>query len=162
MSKKCFVLRLTGWKSDKNRHQPHVMPTNNVQISQPITGRLFTNVNIFLFNSRGNQHEELQIFKIWYTCHEMQTYITKLQNTGTRRRVALARNDVSDESVASIIRVRRISEVGTILAVTSNCSTLRRNVHCMRKEAIEWDVLNEGREGDFLYCVFLLLWRYSR
>jgi hypothetical protein len=43
------------------------------------------------------------------------------------RRVALVRTDVSEELRASFIRVRRIGELGTTLAVTSNRSTLRRN-----------------------------------
>jgi hypothetical protein len=38
----------------------------------------------------------------------------------------LVRTDVSEELRASIIRVRRIGELGT-LAVTSNRRTLRRN-----------------------------------
>jgi hypothetical protein len=42
------------------------------------------------------------------------------------RRVVLIRADVSEELSASIIRVKRIGEVGT-LAVTSNRRTLRRN-----------------------------------
>jgi hypothetical protein len=41
--------------------------------------------------------------------------------------MALVRTDVSEEHIASIIRVRRISELGTMLPVTSNQSTLRRN-----------------------------------
>jgi hypothetical protein len=36
------------------------------------------------------------------------------------RRVALVRTDVSEEPTASIIRVTRIGEVGTTLAVTRN------------------------------------------
>jgi hypothetical protein len=43
------------------------------------------------------------------------------------RRVALVRTDVSDELSASFIRVRRIGELGTALAVTNNQRTLRRN-----------------------------------
>jgi hypothetical protein len=42
------------------------------------------------------------------------------------RRVALVRTDVSEEPIASIIRVVRIGELGT-LAVSSNGRTLRRN-----------------------------------
>jgi hypothetical protein len=42
------------------------------------------------------------------------------------RRVALV-TDVSEEFIASIIRVIKISELGTTLAVTSNRRTLRRN-----------------------------------
>jgi hypothetical protein len=40
------------------------------------------------------------------------------------RRVALVRTDVSEERRASIIRVTRIDELGTTLAVTSNRRTL--------------------------------------
>jgi hypothetical protein len=43
------------------------------------------------------------------------------------RRVVLVRNDVSEEVIASLIRVTRIGELGTTLAVTSNRRTLRRN-----------------------------------
>jgi hypothetical protein len=41
------------------------------------------------------------------------------------RRVALVRTDVSEELSASFIRVTRIGELGTTLAVTSNRPTLR-------------------------------------
>jgi hypothetical protein len=40
-------------------------------------------------------------------------------------RVALVRTDVSEERVASIIRVTRIAKVETTFAVTSNRRTLR-------------------------------------
>jgi hypothetical protein len=43
------------------------------------------------------------------------------------RRVALVRTDVSEELSASFIRVTRIGELGTTLAVTSNRRTLRSN-----------------------------------
>jgi hypothetical protein len=43
------------------------------------------------------------------------------------RLVALIRTDVSEERIASIIRVITIVELGTMLAVNSNRSTLRRN-----------------------------------
>jgi hypothetical protein len=43
------------------------------------------------------------------------------------RRVALVRIDVSEELGASFIRVARIGELGTTLAVTSNRRTLLRN-----------------------------------
>jgi hypothetical protein len=39
------------------------------------------------------------------------------------RRVALVRTDVSEECIAYIIRVTRMSELGTTLAVTSNRSS---------------------------------------
>jgi hypothetical protein len=48
---------------------------------------------------------------------------------GVLHRVALVRTDVSEECSASIIKVIRICELGTTLAVTSNRRTLpRKNV----------------------------------
>jgi hypothetical protein len=46
-------------------------------------------------------------------------------SSGLLRRVALVRTDVSEELSASFIRVTRISELETTLAVTSNRRTLR-------------------------------------
>jgi hypothetical protein len=43
------------------------------------------------------------------------------------RRVALVKTDVSEERSTSFIRVTRIGELGTTVAVTSNRRTLRRN-----------------------------------
>jgi hypothetical protein len=48
-------------------------------------------------------------------------------SSGMLRRVALVRTDVSVELSASFIRVTRIGELATTLAVTSNRRTLRRN-----------------------------------
>jgi hypothetical protein len=39
----------------------------------------------------------------------------------------VVRTDASEESLASLIRVTRISELGTMLALTSNRSMLRIN-----------------------------------
>jgi hypothetical protein len=47
---------------------------------------------------------------------------------GILRRAALVRTEVSEELSASFIRVTRIGELGTMLAVTSNRRTLQRNV----------------------------------
>jgi hypothetical protein len=44
-------------------------------------------------------------------------------------RVALVRTDVSEEISAPFIRVTRIDELGTTLAVNSNRSTLQRNTN---------------------------------
>jgi hypothetical protein len=49
-------------------------------------------------------------------------------SSGMLRHVALVRSDVSEELSASFIRVTRIGELGTTLAVTSNRRTLRRKV----------------------------------
>jgi hypothetical protein len=48
------------------------------------------------------------------------------------RRVALVRTDVTEELSASFIRVTRIGELGTTLAVISNGHTLRRNTKLRR------------------------------
>jgi hypothetical protein len=50
------------------------------------------------------------------------------------RHVPLVRADVSEEISASIIRVTRIGELGTTLAVTSNGRTLGVSVSPMRYE----------------------------
>jgi hypothetical protein len=46
-------------------------------------------------------------------------------SSGMLHHVALVRTDVSEERIASLIRVTRIGELGTALAVTSNRRTLR-------------------------------------
>jgi hypothetical protein len=51
----------------------------------------------------------------------------RLTLSGMLRRVALVRTDISEELSASFIRVTRIGELETTLAVTSNRRTLRRN-----------------------------------
>jgi hypothetical protein len=48
-----------------------------------------------------------------------------MQELKMLRRVAVVRTDVSEELSASIIRVTRIGELGTTLAVTSNRRTLK-------------------------------------
>jgi hypothetical protein len=50
------------------------------------------------------------------------------------RHVALVRTDVSEELSASIIRLTRIGELGTVLAVTSN-----RHIHFLLKS---WVIQN--------------------
>jgi hypothetical protein len=50
-----------------------------------------------------------------------------MPSSGMLRRVALVRTDVSEELSASFIRVLRIGEIVTTLAVTSNRRTLLRN-----------------------------------
>jgi hypothetical protein len=51
-------------------------------------------------------------------------------SSGMLRLVAFVRADVSEERSASFIRVTRIGELGTTLAVTSNRRRLRRNTKC--------------------------------
>jgi hypothetical protein len=48
-------------------------------------------------------------------------------SSGMLHRVALATTEVSEELSASFIKVTKIGELGTTLAVTSNRRTLQRN-----------------------------------
>jgi hypothetical protein len=57
--------------------------------------------------------------------------LQRMMFSGFLRRVALVRTDISEELIASFIRVKRLSELGTTLAVTCNRRTLRRNTACV-------------------------------
>jgi demethoxyubiquinone hydroxylase (CLK1/Coq7/Cat5 family) len=59
------------------------------------------------------------------------------------RRVALVRIDVSEERIAFIIRVTRIGELGTSLAVASNQSTRMPSVMLRRVALVRADVSEE-------------------
>jgi hypothetical protein len=50
------------------------------------------------------------------------------------RRVTLVRTEVSEELSTSFIRLTRIGELGTTVAVTSNRRTLRRNFFTLMKK----------------------------
>jgi hypothetical protein len=52
-----------------------------------------------------------------------ELFIWRMPSSGILRRVALVRTDVSEELSASFIRVTRIDEIGTTLAVTANRRT---------------------------------------
>jgi hypothetical protein len=54
-----------------------------------------------------------------------------MASSGMLRRVALVRTDVLEELSASLIRVTRIDELGTTLAITSN----RRKLVFLRSES---------------------------
>jgi hypothetical protein len=71
------------------------------------------------------------------------------------RRAALVRTDVSEELSASFIRVARIGELGTTLAVTSNRRTHWRNTNLTRV------TLRNIREDAILHnlndCIYILI-----
>jgi hypothetical protein len=67
-----------------------------------------------------------------------------MSSSAMLRRVALVRTDVSEELGASIIRVTRIGELGT-LAVTTNRRTLRRNTRAIRCNNPEDGILHSYR-----------------
>jgi hypothetical protein len=74
------------------------------------------------------------------------------------RRVALVRTDVSEEFIASFIRVTRIGELGTTLAVTSNrCTLWQRAVltRATRRNIPEDTILQQT--GHYYYVVFTFL-----
>jgi hypothetical protein len=56
-----------------------------------------------------------------------------MASSGTLRRMALERTDVSEERSTSLIRVTRIGELGTTLAITSNRRTLQRNTSVLTR-----------------------------
>jgi hypothetical protein len=60
-------------------------------------------------------------------CQHMSTksgYTWRMPSSGMWRRVTFIRTDVLGEHIASFIKVKRISELGTMLVVTGNWSTL--------------------------------------
>jgi hypothetical protein len=52
-----------------------------------------------------------------------------MPSSGMLRSVTLVRTDVSEEHITCSFRLKIISELETTLAVTRNCSTLRRINH---------------------------------
>jgi hypothetical protein len=77
--------------------------------------RNYTKLTLKSFCSRGYERRATT-YRLW-----------RMASSGMLRRVALVRTDVSEELSAFFIRVTRIGELGTALAVTSNWRTLRRN-----------------------------------
>jgi hypothetical protein len=83
--------------------------------------------------------------------------------SGALRRVALLKTEVSEESIASIIRVTRIGEIGTTLAVTSNWSTLRFSetpvvTRATRRNIQEDDILHSYRSDNLKSYIALTGW----
>jgi hypothetical protein len=78
-------------------------------------------------------------------------------SSGRLRRVALVRTDVSEEFSASFIKVTRIDELGTMLAVTSNRRMLRRNTTCNLIDAIK----EVGIEVNAEKSKYMLVSRYQ-
>jgi hypothetical protein len=75
-----------------------------------------------------------------------------MPSSGMLRRVVPVRTDVSEELSASIIRVTRIGELGTTLAVTSNRRTLRRNIKYVRFEVFTAVTMKNGVFCDVTPC----------
>jgi hypothetical protein len=75
------------------------------------------------------------------------------------RRVAHVRSDVSEELSASFIRVTRIGELGTTLAVTSDRRTLRRNTRATRSNIPEDTILHSLRRQTLKSYTISFLYR---
>jgi hypothetical protein len=85
--------------------------------------RLFA-VETTLFKFVCGWDDAVHICTIWGFSRR---WLWRMASSGMLRRVALVRTEVSEELSASFIRVTRMGEPGTMLAVTSNRRTLRRN-----------------------------------
>jgi hypothetical protein len=66
------------------------------------------------------------------------------------RRVTLVRTDVSEELSASFIRVTRIGELGTTLAVTSN----RRTSHGVTSKKTPFFIVTAVKTSNLISVVF--------
>jgi hypothetical protein len=69
-------------------------------------------------NSMAIKPYNLSMWITWNKCFR------RIVSSGMLHRVALVRTDVSEERIASFIRVTRIGELGTTLAVTTNRRTV--------------------------------------
>jgi hypothetical protein len=74
--------------------------------------------------------ETWSVFSSMWDLRFSQRWLGRLLSSGMLRHVALVKTDISEELSASIIRVTRIGELGTTLAVTSNWCMLQRNTKC--------------------------------
>jgi hypothetical protein len=73
-------------------------------------------------DSTGVQQRCIVIGVTGYNLRFSRRWLWRLPSSGVLRHVALVRTDVSEELSASIIRVTRIGELATTLAVTSTWS----------------------------------------
>jgi hypothetical protein len=78
-------------------------------------------------------------------------------SSGMLRRATLVRTDFSEEPSAKIIRVKRIGERGTTLAVTSNRRMLRRNIMWGRYVPPKRQFLQEPHDVTYQKTAFFVL-----
>jgi hypothetical protein len=78
----------------------------------------------------GNDNVFIASHKVWSSARKQilqQLSAWRMPSSGMLRYVALVRTDISEEHCNSVIRVTRMSEPGTTLAVSSNQRTLQRS-----------------------------------
>jgi hypothetical protein len=83
-----------------------------------------------------------------------------MASSGMLGRVALVKTDVSEEPSASFIRVTRIGELGTTLAVTSNRRTLQQRESVARPQRV-WVVKTRVNKNKlFITFIFRALAKF--
>jgi hypothetical protein len=88
-------------------------------------------------------------------------WIKRMASAGMLRRVASVRTDISEELSNSLIRMTRIDELGTMLAVTSYRRTLRRNTKWTRatRRNIPGDAILHSHRSEIFKSYKLLIIR---
>jgi hypothetical protein len=148
-----FITRITPFAFREIRlgYLQNTKPETEFEMSPLSKSRDFWTLSIV----RNTKWQKTQRYENWICFRTMSTY-------GMWRRVVLVRTDVSEEHIASIFRVKIISEVGTTLKLTSNCITLRKINHYIRNNEIEWAVphdflrshieINSSRRATVVSC----------
>jgi hypothetical protein len=81
----------------------------------------------------------------------------RMLSSGVLHNEAVLGTDVSEERITSIIRLTRICELGTTLAVTSNWRRLRRNT-ISHSNITEDNILHSHRRGNLKSYIALTGW----
>jgi hypothetical protein len=116
-----------GWIRSASARQPRSSPGKATETTNFLKNAVFWNIKIQFVPYRRTYFSptEPSRFMLMYDLRFSQRWVWKISSSGMLRRVALVRADVSGKHSVSIIRVRRICELRTTLAVTRNRSTLR-------------------------------------
>jgi hypothetical protein len=113
----CRLKQITLWSASLN-HSHSLLNRLYVGKPSPIISHSYT-IPISLLVYDDPRIWPWMILQLQYL-RFTQRWLWRMASSGMLHRVALVRTDVSEEFRASIIRVTRIVELGTTLAVTSN------------------------------------------